>query len=290
MGMSSFLRTLEAYTRLQGGVGGPSFFDSHPGSAERAAANAVRAREIRWQRDPAVADPRATLLAKLDGLAVGQRPEAGMFVGDRFVHPELGFTIRFPAGWRKANTNQAVGASQPQGEAVVFLSADAPPGDPAAVADAFIAKEQENGRLDVRDAKGVKIGAIDAWRVDALGAGVVPVAAQFTFIPFRNATWRVTGASPERLAARYEPQFLSTARSFRPLTAGDVSALYVARLRVTKALGGETVADLSARSGNAWTPAETAVYNGVFADHRFAGGETVKITRAEPYTPARSAK
>ena len=290
IGMSTFLSTLESYTRLQGGVGGPSFFDSHPGSTERAAANAVRAREIRWQRDPALGNPRAALLAKLDGMAVGQRPEAGMFLGDRFVHPDLGFSIRFPAGWRKANTNQAVGASQPQGEAVVFLSADAPPGDPAEVAGAFIAKEQENGRLDVRDEKGVKIGAIDAWRVDALAVGALPVSAQFTFIPFRNATWRVTGASPARFASRYEPQFLTTARSFRPLVAEDLRGLYVARLRVTKAVSGESIGELTARSGNAWTPGETAVYNGVFSDHRFEGGESVKIAKAERYVPRSGAK
>jgi predicted Zn-dependent protease len=285
MGMSTFLSTLESYTRLQGGVGGPSFFDSHPGSAERAAADAVRAREIRWQRDPSLGDPRTALLAKLDGMPVGQRPEAGMFVGDRFVHPALGFSIRFPAGWQKSNSNMAVGARQPQGEAVVFLSADAAKGDPAQVAEAFLAKEQENGRLDIRDEKGVKIGSIDAWRVDAVAAGMMPVAAQFTFIPFRNATWRLTGASPERFASRYEPQFLSTARSFRPLVRDDLRLLNVERMRVTKAVGGETIGQLTARSGNAWTPAETAVYNGVFADHRFAGGETVKIAKSEAYVP-----
>jgi predicted Zn-dependent protease len=208
-----------------------------------------------------------------------------MFVGDRFVHPALGFSIRFPAGWQKSNSNMAVGARQPQGEAVVFLSADAAKGDPAEAADAFLAKEQENGRLDIRDEKGVKIGSIDAWRVDAVAAGMMPVAAQFTFIPFRNATWRLTGASPERFASRYEPQFLSTARSFRPLVRDDLRLLNVERMRVTKAVGGETIGQLTARSGNAWTPAETAVYNGVFADHRFAGGETVKIAKSEAYVP-----
>ena len=81
----------------------------------------MRAREIRWRRDPAIGDPRAALLRRIDGLEVDQRPESGMFVGDRFVHPALGFTVRFPSGWRKQNTNRAVGAVEPRGEAVVFL-------------------------------------------------------------------------------------------------------------------------------------------------------------------------
>ena len=60
-------------------------------------------------------------------------------------------------------------------------------------------------------------------------------------------------------------------------------------VRVTRALSGESIGELSARSGNAWSAPETAVYNGVFSDHRFAGGETVKIAKSERYE-ARSAE
>jgi predicted Zn-dependent protease len=292
MAMSTFLTSLERYTRVQGNVGGPSFFDSHPGSAERAAADAVRAREIRWQRDPARAEGRSALLAKLDGLPVGQRPETGMFVGDRFVHPELGFSMRFPPGWRQANTASAVGATQPQGEAVVFLSADAPPGEISEVAEAWVEKQRERGgRLDVQSSSPVKVGGLDAWRLDASAAtGGGRVEALLTFIPFRQATWVITGASPARFARKYQGTLLSTARSFRPLAAGDLSGLSVNRLRVTTARAGESFTQLGARTGNAWSPPETAVYNGVLPDHRFAGGETVKIAKPEPYAAGSGAK
>jgi predicted Zn-dependent protease len=86
----------------------------------------VRAREIRWKRDPAVGDVRGALLRQIEGLEVGQRPEAGIFQGDRFLHPVLGFSGHFPSGWQKSNTNRAVGAAQPRGETVVFVTADAP--------------------------------------------------------------------------------------------------------------------------------------------------------------------
>jgi hypothetical protein len=51
------------------------------------------------------------------------------------------------------------------------------------------------------------------------------------------------------------------------------------------ARAGEDVATLGRRSQNAWDPATTAVYNGIFANHRFEGGELVKIARVEPYSP-----
>jgi hypothetical protein len=108
MAMSTFLESLEQLQRLQKGYSRrPSFFDTHPGTKERVASNAVRAGEIRWRRDPNIGDSRAALLAQVDGLPVGQRPETGIFEGDSFLHPTLDFHIRFPDGWRQMNANQA---------------------------------------------------------------------------------------------------------------------------------------------------------------------------------------
>jgi predicted Zn-dependent protease len=135
MGMSTFLGSLGQMERLLiGHTRLPTFFDTHPGSRERAGANAARAQEIRWKRDPALGDTRLSYLHHIDGLALEQRPEGGVFEGDRFLHPDLDFQIRFPHGWRTSNTNRAVGAVSPHGDAVVFLAADLPEGDLEAVA------------------------------------------------------------------------------------------------------------------------------------------------------------
>jgi len=288
IGMSTFLTSLALASRLElGYTRNPTFFDTHPGSEERAAANAVRAREIRWQRDSALGDPRAALLRRIAGIEIGQRPEAGIFDGDRFVHPALGFTVRFPSGWRHSNSNRAVGAVQPRGEAVVFLAADSPPGEVGEVARQWLERQQPP--LHVEDSRPVKISGIDAWRVEASAVGRSgSVRAQLTFIPFHDATWRITGATPAALATRHEAALLSTARSFRPLTPEERSRIEVTRLQVETARAGEGFAELSRRSRNVWSINDTAVYNGEFADHRFAGGELVKIAVREAYaSPAR---
>jgi hypothetical protein len=57
------------------------------------------------------------------------------------------------------------------------------------------------------------------------------------------------------------------------------------RLRLVSAQPGEDLDALSRRSGNAWDTSTTAVYNGIFASHRFEGGELVKTARVEPYAP-----
>jgi predicted Zn-dependent protease len=282
MGMSTFLGSLGQMERLFiGHTRRPTFFDTHPGSRGRAAANAARAREIRWKRDPALGDTRGPYLRRIEGLALGERPESGVFQGDHFLHPDLDFQIRFPHGWRTSNTNRAVGAVSPRGDAVVYLAADLPPGEPRAAAEAFVEKTREEFPVQVKESEPIKIGRLDAWRMRLEGGRMT---AYVTFIPYRGATWRVTGFSRSFDMKKYLPHTLNTARSFRPLTEEQRNSIEVTRLVLAEARSGEDLAALGRRTGNAWDPSRTAVLNGVFANHRFQGGEPVKIARVEPYS------
>jgi predicted Zn-dependent protease len=284
MGMSTFMARLGQTERLRVGYARmPSFFDSHPGSTERAAVNAVRASELRWKRDPLLGDTQLSLLAKIDGLAVGPRPQAGMFIGSNFIHPDMDFHLRFPAGWLKSNSNQAVGALSPRGTAAVFLTADTPPGDPRQTAEAWLEKVQAQQRVNATESKPVKVGHIDAWRLRLNARGL---DSYVTFIPYRAMTWRITGVTPSSQAGSYLGLTLATARSFRPLTPEERNSLHGTFLRVATARPGEGLAELSTRTGSAFELADLAATNGIFIDHRFSGGEFVKIARSEPYVPA----
>lgn len=285
MAMSTFLENLGQAERLRVGHSrNPGFFDTHPGSTERASSNAVRASEIRWQRDPLLGDTRESLLAKIDGLPLGQRPEAGIFRDELFLHPDLDFQIRFPRGWYTANSAATVGAAEPRGRAIVFLSADAPPGEPQKIAEAWAEKTRETQRLDIRDSRPVKIGHIDAWRMKletTMGGG--SVGSLVTFIPYRNATWRVTGMSRASQAEDFQGRTLQTTRSFRPLEPEEREGIVETRLAVVQARDGESLEALTQRTGSVWQIQELAVHNGVFIDHRFRRGDHVKVARSKPY-------
>ena len=127
MGMSTFMRSLDQRERLLiGAPRAPTFLDTHPGTRERASANAIRSRELRWHRDPSLGDTRKRLLERVDGMPIGDRPETGIFLGERFVHPSLGFEIKFPRGWSLQNSSRMVGALAPRRDASVYLTADMP--------------------------------------------------------------------------------------------------------------------------------------------------------------------
>ena len=279
MGMSTFLARLGQMQRLETGPRGPSFFDSHPGSVERASVNAVRAKELRWRPDPALGDTRLALLEKVEGLPIGPRPEGGVFEGSLFLHPSLGFQIRFPDGWRLQNSNQAVGAMSPHRDAVVYLTADLPPSELQAAAETFIERELR-GRATVRDTSRVKLGSLDALRVELEApGGRGTTAVMSTFFAYRKSVWRITGLSPSISAGKHRGRMLTTTRSFRPIDRAQAARVVTTELHVVTARAGETFASLGKRSGNRWSPVRTAVANGFPNGHVFAGGEKVKIAR-----------
>jgi hypothetical protein len=168
---------------------------------------------------------------------------------------------------------------------MIYLTADQPEGDPKAVAAAFILKTTEQYPLEVTDSGPVVIAGIDAWRVRLRGGGYSGgIAASVTFIPYRGATYRITGVSSSFAEKTYSGRMLNTARSFRPLSSEQRSEIHETRLHLVTALPGDDLEAIDQRSDNAWDISTMAMYNGVFSNHRFAGGELVKTARVEPYT------
>jgi predicted Zn-dependent protease len=280
-GLARFLESLMNFQKLQtGSIRGTGYFDTHPGSSERSTVARVEATELRWKRDPKLADPRAALLARIDGLPVGQRPESGMFLGDVFLHPGLGFKLRFPRGWAKSNTPQAVGAQSPRGDAMVYLAGDVQPGAPRQVAERW-ASENMRGMAEVAKQGPFAVGGLPAWQLEVVGStGRGRMLGYITFIPFADAIWRITGASA---SAKELSPTLATTRSFRAMNDEDRAALRETRVAIVKADAGESFTELTTRTENAWSSYETAIYNGLQPSHRFGGGESVKIARQGAY-------
>lgn len=283
MGMATFMRRLDQRERiLIGAPRNPTFYDSHPGTRERATANAVRSRELRWTRDPSFGDPRKRLLDHTDGMIIGDRPETGVFDGQLFLHPVLDFEIKFPRGWQVQNSQSAVGARSPRQDAVVFLTSDMPEGDLEELAEDFLLELQDETPVTVTERKRVRLGAIPALRYAISGGrGGRRFNGYITFFPYAKSTWRLVGIQPLAAGNHYLPQILLTARTFRPLTAAHRRLIHADHMRVALTRSGEDLVRLGARTGNEWDPTMTGLINGLLGDEVFEGGELMKILRRE---------
>lgn len=286
-GMANFLRQLEYTERLRLGFSRmPNFMDTHPATRERVSAAESRAGGIRWSRQPGVnADPN-DYLRRIDGLLVGMGGAEGVFRGDRFLHPDMGFSLRFPMNWRLMNTPEAVAGLSPQLDAQILFEFNGPGDDPQKAAEEFLAKHEGRGGIRAERIAPLQIGEYKAFRVEGRATGTpVPLGVHLTFIARDGVIYRITGMSMGVSNAK-AGIFNSVARSFRPLSPAERRSIRETRLRIVPAQGGESVQQLSARVRNAWNIQELAVYNGVYADHRFEQGQLVKVAISQPYKGA----
>ena len=291
MGMSTFLRKLGnverqnlGYSRLTG------YFDTHPGSTERSATAANRAKGVRFQANDASRAGHAAYLKRINGIVLDTNPAEGIFLGNVFVHPDIGFHMRFPGGWRLRNTPAAVGAASPDGEAMIFATLEGKGNNAQEGAKAFIEKHGEEYGVEIESEGPVRVGELDGWRMQTLGyMQGRRVAANLTFVPFGGFIFRLTVVAPPRSADKYLGRGRASVRSFGPITKKERDAVKVTRLEVVTALEGESLGELGKRTGNDYGSQETAILNGVFSDVRFREGEPVKIAKSYPYA-ARSGK
>lgn len=283
MGMSTFMRSLDQRERLLiGHPRTPTFLDTHPGSKERAAINSARASEMRWTRGPYLKDVRAKHLDQIDGMAIGDRPETGIFADHLFIHRDLGFEISFPEGWNLRNSNRAVGAMSPRGDAAVFLSSDLPEGEITEVADGFAERVREEFDVELTEKLRVKIGEIDAVRYSFEGSGRTRgLSAKVTFFPFAGTNWRIVGLSPSAAKNRFFGPILLSMRSFGPLSDSHRKLIHTDRLRVVLARSGESLIDFGERNESTLDPAGVALLNGMLGHEVFEGGELMKVIRRD---------
>ena len=285
--MSTFLQSLDLIERLQMGASRiPTFLDTHPGAPERIGSAAVYASTLPPPPARDAVAAREAYLTHFDGLMLGANPGEGVVQGSRFVHPDLGIAISFPAGWPVVNTPAAVVAISPKHDARFALEDAGPGDDPQAVAEPYLARRLQEvhatiafqGAQTTRCCKTFVVrGQVEAPQ------GVL--AGQLTWVALGGRVYRLSAVYLPIAAEKYADRAKQMVRGFRPLTAEERAAVQVNRLRLVRAHAGETLAQFSARTGNVYEVHPTAIANGLSVDAVLSEGQLLKIGVRGPYLP-----
>ena len=256
-----------------------SIFDSHPMTQKRLNDIHRRAGSLRPVAKVPVAADTAALFAKLDGIWWGENPEDGVFHKDQFLQPMIGFTLTLPAGWKHHNTPEYVISIQPDQEAMLMLGLAGPAGDPETTGQEFIQQMRSRAGIEPASARKTTLGSFPAFLATYLDrSGRTPVYLHFLWVTMGDRTYQLIGLSPEQ----HRQTLRNAALTLRPLTEAERESVTGKRLRIVAARRGERLEDLAARSGNTWSPAYTALANGLEAEATLSDGQLVKIARLEP--------
>jgi predicted Zn-dependent protease len=259
-----------------------SIFDSHPMTETRMKDIRSRAAALTPAAKPPLAPDAASLFAKLDGLWWGENPEAGVFHHDQFLQPDIGFTMTFPAGWKHHNTPQYVISAHPRQEAMLLLGIAGPAADPVVAGQKLIEKMRTKAGAEPVATRQGALGDYPSFVVTYLDrSGRAPAYLHFAWVAMGGKTYQLIGLAPEK----HREALKNAALSLRPLTDVERRAVTGKRLRIVAARAGERLENLSARTGNVWTPAYTAIANGLEVETALREGQLIKIARTEPARP-----
>lgn len=282
-GLSRMLQTLEREEAAHGGERrAMDFFATHPPLPRRVAATEERAGGLRRGPGAPIA-AGAAYLRRLEGLPVGARAAAGVFEGSTFLHPDLDFHVKFPAGWKTVNDRTAVGAIAPDKGSAVVLEMVAEGNDPEIGVRAL---EKETGVKLERTERGSVGGLPTAHATADARTRDGRVALDLTWIAHGGRIFRMTGVTSPGAADRMRTTFAAVAASFGPLSSAERNGITELRLHVVAARGGETVEKLVARTESGWSAAITAVANDVQPDEALPAGRPMKVAVPRPYRPS----
>ena len=238
--MSSFLAKLESHHGLEAKVQGrspsqgPGFFATHPRTAERVS-RAIKNAGAVHVNNPIVA--REIYQKKIDGMIYGDDPAQGIILGQRFIHPELGFQFTVPKGFVLQNSPSAVIARGANGAGIKF---DQDKRDTRSNLTNYIR------RVWAPKSRLTHLGSFLVYGLPAATAVVEGVQngqadARLVAIAFDPATiYRFLFIIPARNASYIDQEYRRTALSFRRISQTEAAKIKPKRLRIYAVRQGDT--------------------------------------------------
>ena len=281
-GLSEFLDSLGRDETLRSGrERSTSWLDSHPATPERVKDTRQRAADLEIVDHAPIAKNRAALLAKLDGLLVGDDAAGGLVVDDLFIQPELGFTLGVPAEWVYQNAPAQFIAVPEKGGAAIVLKVAALGNDLEAVEQEIkkaLGKKVESRKVSLGGLSGIRFRTNMKTR-----QGKMTIDA--TYFAVEGMILEVAGIAPREDFSSWSAILDAAIDAIHPPTPDEIASLREDRLRITTATAGETLDQIAERSGSDWPPDRLAVMNGVEEDTSLSQGFGIKIMREERYVP-----
>ncbi len=246
-----FLASLNSYAALENRIAGKEgaerrtdFMATHPRTADRVEraikeAGAEGAEPI-YRRD--------IFLDRIDGMVYGDDPSQGFVRGCTFSHPGMRITFTVPEGFRLNNGTDAVTAQGPNGAGIQFDNE----GDRKALAAATSAADYLTriwaAKASLQNVQGITINGLDAatatTRLNTDGGQADARLVAIRVAPDQIFRFTMISA-PAQTRAMAEP-YRQTAMSFRRLSPQEAAALKPLRIRIVKAVAGDTAEKLAA--------------------------------------------
>ena len=252
-------------------------FSTHPDNDTRLKEVVSEARKA-GSATEARPDGREAYLQRIAGLPLGPSREQGVVRGSRFYHGTLGVTVAFPSGWAVQNQPTKVVATTPQKDALLQLSATAPPQN--VQPRELLAKLQPG--VPLQGAEPLEIGGLNGYTAVARDVALPwgnRGPARYAVVYYNGLAYIFMGAT--RLNAAMpatDPLFLSSIKTFRRLRDNEFALADPNRIRLIKATPQTRIETLASASPIEKYPAERLrLLNDLYPDKQPVAGQWLKV-------------
>lgn len=271
--MAEVFRVLRAASQLEGQQGGriPGWLQTHPTPDERIARVTERVKEVEGGLNNAVV-ARERYMNQIDNLVFGENPREGYFRGNTFVHPELGFQLSFPQGWKTNNQKQAVAAISPREDAIVVLTLAQRDSPQAAAREFFGQQGIQQGQALRADLGGLPAVA-HVFGVQTQQGQLQGIAA---FVEHGDRVFQILGYTGAGNFRRYDDQLSGALASFSRVTDRRALDVQPKRVDVVTLPSAMTLSEFARRYPSTVDLETLAVINHVGGNTQLAAGTEVK--------------
>jgi predicted Zn-dependent protease len=251
-------------------------FSTHPDNDTRLKEVVLAARKV--QNTEERPDNRDAYLTRLNGLPMGDSRAQGIVRGSRFYHGDLGITVAFPTGWVVDNQQAQVLAYPENKEAMIMVSAAAPPQG--------VAPKEFLGRLlqgsTTTSSGPLNVNGLQGYTATVRSTGLPwgnQGPARVAVVYYNNLAYVFKGA-PRQAAgmSSFDPLFNSSVNTFRRLKDNEFPQAEPDKIRIVQVRPGTTIEALAQKSPVKKYAAERLrLLNDLYPDKQPVAGQKIKI-------------
>jgi predicted Zn-dependent protease len=268
--MPQVFEVLRRVSEQQGGGRVPGWMSTHPTPENRIERIEAHLASLGDSSNRLV--NRERYLKTIDDVTFGQNPREGYFRGNEFIHPELGFSIRFPQGWQMSNEKQAVGAISPRQDAIVVLSL-AEGRSPQEAAQRFFSQQGVQQGQSLRANLGGLPAVANQFSANTQQGTLIGLVA---FVEDRDRVYRIMGYTPQNSWRGNESAISSSLASFERVTDRRLLDVKPKRLDVVTVPAAMSLEEFARRYPSTVDLQTLAIINQANTDTRFPAGTEVK--------------
>jgi predicted Zn-dependent protease len=254
----------------------PNFLSTHPEPLARVKEIEPVVQQLKAGRTNLITG-REAMLRRIDGLIYGDNPAQGVVRGSTFLHPPLRFRIDFPDQWQVANSPQQVVAKAPNAEVYLVLQlVQKPVGRDV---EDIALNSMRNAGFRAIEGERSTINGLDAFvglyegQIEGLGV----VATRAAHIAHGGNVYMLAGIVSTDLFRQADGTFLTSIRSFRPLSDSEAANIRPSRIDLYVVRAGDTWAALAEQSRGAIKADTLAIMNNYSPGSTPPVGARIKI-------------